>query len=242
MAYVYRHIRLDKNEPFYIGIGSDEKFSRAHSKHQRNKKWYNIIAKTDYKVQVVLMDISLEEAKEKEVEFIKLYGRSDKSEGTLCNLTDGGEGNPGRIVSDEWRKKQSMKIKGRKMSEEFKQKRREYMTGRKMPEECRQNHIERMRTSHPMRGKKMSDEARKNISEGHKGIFSGDKHPNWGKFGAENPLSKKVICTVTNKIYHSAREAANALGIAYTTMRNQLNGQKKNNTTLIYLKNKQTSI
>jgi hypothetical protein len=22
MAYVYRHIRLDKNEPFYIGIGS----------------------------------------------------------------------------------------------------------------------------------------------------------------------------------------------------------------------------
>jgi len=24
MAYVYRHIRLDKNEPFYIGIGSEE--------------------------------------------------------------------------------------------------------------------------------------------------------------------------------------------------------------------------
>lgn len=24
MAYVYRHIRLDKNEPFYIGIGKDE--------------------------------------------------------------------------------------------------------------------------------------------------------------------------------------------------------------------------
>jgi hypothetical protein len=23
MAYLYRHIRHDKNEPFYIGIGSD---------------------------------------------------------------------------------------------------------------------------------------------------------------------------------------------------------------------------
>ena len=29
MAYVYRHIRLDKNEPFYIGIGSDKEYKRA---------------------------------------------------------------------------------------------------------------------------------------------------------------------------------------------------------------------
>ena len=28
MAVVYRHIRLDKNEPFYIGIG--EKENRAY--------------------------------------------------------------------------------------------------------------------------------------------------------------------------------------------------------------------
>ena len=30
MAYLYRHIRLDKNEPFYIGIGSDTNFKRAN--------------------------------------------------------------------------------------------------------------------------------------------------------------------------------------------------------------------
>lgn len=28
MAYLYRHIRLDKNEPFYIGIGSDSNYNR----------------------------------------------------------------------------------------------------------------------------------------------------------------------------------------------------------------------
>jgi hypothetical protein len=156
----------------------------------------------------------------------------------LCNLTDGGEGNPGRIVSDEWRKNKSIEQKGKKMSEEFKQKRREYMTGRKMPREGVEKTRQWLIENHPMRGKKMSDEARKNISEGHKGIFSGDKHPNWGRFGAENPLSKKVICTVTNKIYDSAKESAKELGIAYSTMRNQLNGQKKNKTTLIYLCNK----
>jgi hypothetical protein len=167
-----------------------------------------------------------------------LYGRSDKGEGTLCNLTDGGEGNPGRIVSDEWRKNKSIEQKGKKMSEEFKQKRREYMTGRKMPREGVEKTRQWLIENHPMRGKKMSDEARKNISEGHKGIFSGDKHPNWGKFGSKNPLAKKVICTVTNKIYGSVRDAAEELGIAYSTMRNQLNGQKRNKTTLIYLCNK----
>ena len=31
MAIVYRHIRLDKNEVFYIGIGKTEK--RAYEKH-----------------------------------------------------------------------------------------------------------------------------------------------------------------------------------------------------------------
>jgi hypothetical protein len=240
MAYLYRHIRIDNNVPFYIGIGSDEKFVRAYDKHRRSKKWFNIIAKTEYKVDIVLMDISLDEAKEKEIEFIKLYGRSDKGEGTLCNLTDGGEGNPGRIVSDEWRKNKSIEQKGKKMSEEFKQKRREYMTGRKMPREGVEKTRQWLIQNHPMRGKKMSDEARKKISEGHKGIFSGDKNPNWGKFGAENPLSKKVICTVTNKIYGSVRDAAEELGIAYSTMRNQLNGQKRNKTTFIYLEDKQT--
>jgi len=29
MAYVYRHIRLDKNEPFYIGISNDVKATKV---------------------------------------------------------------------------------------------------------------------------------------------------------------------------------------------------------------------
>jgi hypothetical protein len=237
MAYLYRHIRIDNNVPFYIGIGSDEKFVRAYNKHRRSKKWFNIVAKTEYKVQIVLMDISLDEAKEKEIEFIKLYGRSDKLEGTLCNLTDGGEGNPGRIVSDEWRKNKSIEQKGKKMSEEFKQKRREYMTGKKMPREGVEKTRQWLIENHPMRGKKMSDEARKNISEGHKGIFSGDKHPNWGKFGSESARAKKVMCTQTNKIWNCVKDVAKELGIPYSTITNQLNGQKKNKTTYKYIEN-----
>ena len=32
MAYLYRHIRLDKNEPFYIGIVSDNVYKISNDK------------------------------------------------------------------------------------------------------------------------------------------------------------------------------------------------------------------
>ena len=37
MAYVYRHIRLDKNEPFYIGIGSDKTYKRANARYKGDR-------------------------------------------------------------------------------------------------------------------------------------------------------------------------------------------------------------
>jgi len=95
MAYLYRHIRLDKNEPFYIGIGSDDQgsYDRAyHGHHFRNKHWKNITSKTTYNVEILLDDLTWEEACEKETEFITLYGRADLNKGTLCNMTNGGEG------------------------------------------------------------------------------------------------------------------------------------------------------
>lgn len=44
---------------------------------------------------------------------ISFYGRRDLGLGILCNLTDGGEGAPGKIVSEETRKKMSSKRKGK---------------------------------------------------------------------------------------------------------------------------------
>lgn len=104
--YLYKHIRLDKNEVFYVGIGSStskSKYGRAYKKTDRNKFWHNIVNKTDYKVEIVLESDNYEFIKEKEIEFIDLYGRKDLGKGTLCNLTDGGEGTIGMIVSQEFR-------------------------------------------------------------------------------------------------------------------------------------------
>ena len=115
MAYLYRHIRLDKNEPFYIGIGSDMTNKRANERARRSELWKKIVAKSDYEIEILFDDITYDEAKLKEIEFIKLYGRIDLNNGTLANLTDGGDGtiNP----SQESRLKMSQIHKGRKNSD-----------------------------------------------------------------------------------------------------------------------------
>ena len=111
MAFVYRHIRLDKNEPFYIGIGSDAKYKRANSINPRTKHWKNIISKTEYRVDIVMDNLSWDEACEKEKEFIAIYKRNCDG-GILCNLTIGGEGAFGRILSEETKSKISKKVSG----------------------------------------------------------------------------------------------------------------------------------
>ena len=109
MCVVYRHIRLDKNQPFYIGIGAN--YKRAYQKGKRSDHWWNIVSKTKYEVEILFENVSKEFAKKKEIEFIKLYGRQDLKTGILCNKTDGGEGL--NNISDEVRDKIIAANKGR---------------------------------------------------------------------------------------------------------------------------------
>jgi hypothetical protein len=112
MPYVYRHIRLDKNEPFYIGIGKDNSYKRAFEKDKRNKFWKNIVSKTNYEVEILIDDLSWEVACEKEKEFISLYGRKDLNTGTLVNLTNGGDGANGAIRNQKFKQNLSIKRTG----------------------------------------------------------------------------------------------------------------------------------
>lgn len=122
MAYLYRHIRKDTNQVFYIGIGTRENHRRARTIVRRNRYWKNIVSKTEWESEVVFDDISIDEAKKKEVEFIALYGRSDLGLGTLVNMTDGGDGTFGIIISDEKRKEMSIRNMGKTLSAEHKNK------------------------------------------------------------------------------------------------------------------------
>jgi len=97
MAYVYRHIRLDKNEPFYIGISKRKRRCNDGVGSNRNIIWKRIVNKTEYEVEIIMDDLSWEDAKKKEIEFIQLYGRIDLGTGILSNMTNGGEG---RLIHD----------------------------------------------------------------------------------------------------------------------------------------------
>lgn len=106
--YVYQHIRDDKNEVFYVGIGTkrlynyswncySEKYHRAYSKQKRKKIWNDIVRKTTYRVEIILESHDYNFVKEQEIERIAFYGRKDLGTGTLANLTNGGEGTVGYI-------------------------------------------------------------------------------------------------------------------------------------------------
>lgn len=105
MAVVYKHIRFDTKEVFYIGIGSQKR--RAYSTYKRSKFWHNIVEKTDYEVVIIKENVSVEEAYQMEKDLIKFYGRRDLGLGTLVNMTDGGDGRFGSTVSEETRRKMS---------------------------------------------------------------------------------------------------------------------------------------
>lgn len=126
--YLYRHIRLDKNEVFYIGIGTKginkKGYGRAFENHNENSIWVNIVNKSDYEVEILLESDDYNFIKQKEIEFIALYGRKNLGTGTLANLTDGGDGQLGRVVTLETKKKISDKLRGRKIAPETLEKRK----------------------------------------------------------------------------------------------------------------------
>jgi hypothetical protein len=168
MPCVYRHIRLDKNEPFYIGIGKTEK--RAYETIKRNKYWSNIVNNTKYEIEILFNDITWEMAKDKEREFIKLYGRCDINNGILCNLTDGGDGTINRKHTQETKLKMSKSRVGILKSEEWKSKIAESHKGMVITESTRQKLID----SH--KGKTMPQEQKDKIRLSLKNRYFSPEH------------------------------------------------------------------
>jgi hypothetical protein len=117
-GYLYRHIRKDKDEVFYIGIGSSDNYKRAYKKSGRNEIWHRIVTKTEYEVEIMLDNIPFNILKEKEKEFIKIYGKIRDHNGTLSNITDGGDGTLGHsFPSNKKGKKFAEIVKDEKYAE-----------------------------------------------------------------------------------------------------------------------------
>lgn len=113
--FIYRHTRSDTNEVFYIGKGTTNikgknettLYRRAYqfSGDDRSVFWHNITNKTDYQIDILFSTDDANTINQKEIEFIKLYGRRDISTGTLVNMSDGGDGRKNPIVTEKTREK-----------------------------------------------------------------------------------------------------------------------------------------
>lgn len=119
--YVYQHIREDKNEIFYIGIGTKSKqdlkyntYRRASCIHKDNNIWLKIVTKTNWKFEILFESNDRKEVEQMEIDLISKYGRKCcEQTGILANLTLGGESNKGYKFTDEQRKKISDAQKGK---------------------------------------------------------------------------------------------------------------------------------
>lgn len=207
MAYVYRHIRLDKNEPFYIGIGSDEHYYRSTAKSHRSKIWKGIVSKTEYKVQIMCDDITFDEAKVKEKEFISLYGRIILGTGTLCNLTDGGDGTLGQVFTDDHRQKIAQAHKGRKLSDE---------------------HREKLKNSG--RVWSLTEEQKKHLSVIQKGKY---KNKATAARGLKSGVSRQVLDLYTGVFYESIMQYAELYLVNYQTALKRLKSKSNQRYTIL---------
>ena len=233
MAVVYRHRRLDTNQIFYVGIGKLD--NRPYSKANRNKWWKNIVEKTDCHVEIIQEDISWEDACDLECLLISLYGRKDLGTGILVNLTAGGEGVIGNILSEKTRLKMSNSKKGKappnlgkKASEESKKRMSISATGRKNSEESKEkNRIASLN---------MSDETKKKISETLKTKVRTDE---WresiskGKLASHSSASIITLDQETGVFYMTLKEVWDIFGYSRGIILRKLRGVTKNDTNLI---------
>lgn len=106
--YVYAYLRTD-GSPYYIGKGKGNRAYNQHLSHIR-------VPKDKNRIKILYETIDENDAWNKEKELIFIYGRKDKGTGILRNLTDGGEGATGRILSEEHKRKigqsNSISLKG----------------------------------------------------------------------------------------------------------------------------------
>lgn len=185
--YIYIYFDPSRDmEPFYVGKGKGKRaqyhLSRTDRspfvnrlKHMKNLGVKPIIEKFE--------NLEDREALDLEIDLITAIGRKDLGLGPLLNLTDGGDGAAGMILSHETREKISERLKGNKFwvgkthSEDTKikmsisRKGKQNSLGRVLSDETKR------KIGDGNKGKELSDEVKEKISA----KMSGELNPMFGK-------------------------------------------------------------
>ena len=242
---VYMHICLE-NDKKYIGITKRSPKVRWNSGrgYVGSKFFYSAIKKygwENFKHEIILCNLTKEEANMFEIELIKYYKTTNRMYG--YNIESGGINAKtasgknhylfGKHLSEETKLKLSKANKGRKVSEEHRKKLSEAFRGEK----------------HPMYGKHHTEKAKKKIGDAHRGekswiygkthtlearikisqMTTGKKKKRTQEQRDANILrpKKSVINLCTGEIFLSAVDAHAQIGVNASSIGNVCNGRDK---------------
>lgn len=238
-------------EPIYIGKGKDKRYL-AHLRFLHKKgKGYNPYFKNklqrimskyskDIKKYILILNNNLkeQEAFDVEKELIREIGRKDLKLGPLVNLTDGGDGISGVVVSTETREKMSKNhanvigdknpMFGKSRSHEkngmFNKKH-----SRKTKEKMSENHADFKGPNHPMFGKHLSEETKQKIAKAHLGKSSNVKLNKTQVHQIHMLIKLKFKIKDISEVYKVHIETIRAIkkGTSWTNIYNIFNGKEK---------------
>lgn len=205
--YVYVHRRASDGRVFYVGKGSHP--DRMSERASRNKRWHATAAKHGIVAEHVLSFETDALAQQCERDLIAWYGRAN-----LVNMTDGGDGCAGIVMSEQAR---------RKLSEHAKKPRSEAWV--KSIRAARKNGGN---GGVVKKGDKLPESWRRSLAAAKMGAMN----PMHGRTGESHPRSRKVRDAATGAVYPSITAAAKSLGLSVGLMHNMLTGVNRNTTSL----------
>ena len=144
--YTYAYLRED-GTPYYVGKGRGRRIDNPNTH-------YSGLPPKERRIYLK-QNLTEEEAFRHEKYMITVLGRKDLGTGILRNLTDGGEGKSGWIMSEKTKEKIRKSNTGQIRSDEAREKMSVAAKNRK--------------SIHGMLGKTHTKETRKKLSEAHKG-------------------------------------------------------------------------
>jgi hypothetical protein len=194
--YVYTWFRPDTGEPFYVGVGVDDR--AWHLSLRRNSHTRAVVQKFGFEnIRIEIQSVeSWADGLALEMELIASIGRRDLGKGPLTNQTDGGQGATGRPVSERTRKGVSNANSQRQLTDEQRARIREKLLGREVSKETRALLADRFR------GKERPDHVKKILAANFEKVR--DEFARWNKSEA-GAIARRKAQEMT-KEWHASPE------------------------------------